>query len=199
LIGSPETIKHSPQVATVFTWKKEKGGKNVYIAGNFNDWKEKIQMNESHGDFTTIQTLAPGTYQYRYVVDGKWATDPESPLITDINGETYNLLEIKRPEETILLKRIASTPPGLYNQDQTLPQVKTQSDSPPGLPPHLLRALLNTEPHSIDPTVLPLPHHVMLNHLYSFPRQEEKMMIMGVTQRYKEKFLTTVYYKPLET
>lgn len=49
-----------------------------------------------------------------------------------------------------------------------------------------------------DPTLLPLPHHVMLNHLYSVTRKEEKTVILGITQRYKSKFVTTVLYKPSE-
>lgn len=38
----------------------------------------------------------------------------------------------------------------------------------------------------------------MLNHLYSVTRKEEKTVILGITQRYKSKFVTTVLYKPVE-
>jgi hypothetical protein len=88
------------------------------------------------------------------------------------------------------------SPPGSYEQ---LPfDESTIKNSPPSLPPHLLRALLNTAPPTEDPSTLPLPHHVMLNHLYSLPRRNEKMMIVGITQRYKQKFVTTVLYKALD-
>jgi len=122
-----------------------------------------------------------------------------------VTGEVQNVIEIKsKTEPAFMMKRVASSPPGAYGQEigigfgshpKTSPQ---QPDSPPGLPPHLLRALLNTEPLERDPTLLPLPHHVMLNHFYSLPRKEDKMFILGVTQRYKEKFVTTVFYKPLD-
>ncbi len=38
----------------------------------------------------------------------------------------------------------------------------------------------------------------LLSKLYRIPRIEEKMLIVGVTSRYKSKFVTTVFYQPLE-
>lgn len=195
----------------VFSWTH--GGKNVYVAGNFNSWKEKIQMRQSHNDFTVIQTLPPGIYHYRFVVDGKWQTDPNQPTFTDSNGEISNVIEVKeqKKEDTIFHKKcknfvsfrensfsklvVNQSPPGSYGQ---LAFDDTDTSEPPSLPPHLMRALLNTATPKSDPTQLPLPHHVMLNHLYSLPRKEDNMMIVGITHRYKQKFVTTVFYKPVE-
>jgi len=185
-------------VPTVFAWNK--GGKNVFLAGNFNEWKEKIQMKQSRNDFFSIQNLAPGIYEYRFIVDGKWEVDPTQPFITDNSGTTSNFVEVKPPDQqndSLASKPVVhSSPPGEYGH--FLYNDSTFSDSPPGLPPHLLRALLNTAPPHADPQLLPLPHHVMLNHLYRIPRIEEKMLIVGVTSRYKSKFVTTVFYQPLE-
>jgi len=185
-------------VPTVFAWNK--GGKNVFLAGNFNEWKEKIQMKQSRNDFSTIQNLAPGIYQYRFIVDGKWEVDPTQPFVTDNSGTTSNFVEVKPPDQqndSLSSKPVVQlSPPGEYGH--FLYNDSTFSDSPPALPPHLLRALLNTAPPHADPQVLPLPHHVMLNHLYRIPRIEEKMLIVGVTSRYKSKFVTTVFYQPLE-
>jgi len=191
------SLQETAQFPTVFSWNH--GGQDVYLIGTFTNWKEKISMKQSHNDFTCIQTLEPGTYYYRYIVDGKWQTDPSQPMITDMNGEVNNVIEIKeqKKEDTIFAKKFVSpSPPGTYgNYFEDL----SDKQSPPSLPPHLLRALLNTAPPSADPTLLPLPHHVMLNHLYSLPRKDEKMMIVGFTQRYKQKFVTTVFYKALDT
>jgi 5'-AMP-activated protein kinase regulatory beta subunit len=105
---------------------------------------------------------------------------------------------------------VSGTPPGDYSQSDNLSEPTIQmwnKNSPPSLPPHLQRALLNTKPTSgfeKDPTVLPLPHHVMLNHLYSVRREDKGHMTLGVTIRYLRKqddiprFITTVLYKPLE-
>ncbi|CAM9786827.1 unnamed protein product, partial [Chrysoparadoxa australica] len=64
---------------------------------------------------------------------------------------------------------------------------------PPPLPPHLRRIILNKNPPVSDPSALPVPQHVALNHLYC-TAIKDGMMVLGMTQRYKHKFVTTVYY-----
>ena len=61
---------------------------DVRIAGDFNGWvpdKGVRSMIEAEGTsrvWTKILQLPPGTYQYRYVVDGEWREDPENPEVT---------------------------------------------------------------------------------------------------------------------
>ena len=61
---------------------------DVRIAGDFNGWvpdKGVRSLIEAQGDgrvWTKILQLPPGTYQYRYVVDGEWREDPENPELT---------------------------------------------------------------------------------------------------------------------
>ncbi|KAK5584215.1 hypothetical protein RB653_005823 [Dictyostelium firmibasis] len=183
-------------VPTVFTWSG--GGKDVYVSGSFNNWKEKIPLSRSEKDFTLIYNLAPGVHQYKYIVDGKWIHSTEQPVAADIKGNLLNFIEVKNkdPSNDLNTLKLSSTPPGSYSR--TIPEEEVQKIPPPSLPPHLRRALLNTQPSTEDPTLLPLPHHVMLNHLYSLPRKN-KVSILGVTHRYKTKFVTTVLYKPNES
>ena len=55
---------------------------DVRIAGDFNGWvpdKGVRSVIESEGQtrvWTKVLHLPPGTYQYRYVVDGEWCEDP---------------------------------------------------------------------------------------------------------------------------
>jgi len=44
-----------------------------------------------------------------------------------------------------------------------------------------------------DAAALATPSHVALNHLYC-TAIKDGMMVLGVTQRYTEKFVTTIYY-----
>ncbi len=72
------------------------------------------------------------------------------------------------------------------------------------MPPHLYRALLNSAPISReDPVLLPLPHHVMINHTYILSRPKNDDMqsveVLGATHRYKTKFVTTVMYRPAQS
>jgi chromosome partitioning protein len=58
---------------------------DVRIAGDFNGWvpdRGVRSLIASEGDtrvWTKVLTLEPGTYQYRYVVDGEWQEDPTNP------------------------------------------------------------------------------------------------------------------------
>lgn len=65
----------------VFNFKPEGAPKQVFLAGNFNDWKPsdpKFLMKNDGGDgmWSITIKLAPGTYQYKYVADGQWTQDP---------------------------------------------------------------------------------------------------------------------------
>jgi hypothetical protein len=63
---------------------------DVRIAGDFNGWvpdKGVRSLIESDGPvrvWTKILKLSPGTYQYRYIVDGEWREGPEGPESTGI-------------------------------------------------------------------------------------------------------------------
>ena len=64
---------------------RDPAASDVRIAGDFNGWvpdKGVRSLIESDGEtrvWTKILRLPPGTYQYRYVVDGEWRDDPENP------------------------------------------------------------------------------------------------------------------------
>lgn len=58
---------------------------DVRIAGDFNGWvpdrgvRSLIASEGQTRVWTKVLTLEPGTYQYRYVVDGEWREDPANP------------------------------------------------------------------------------------------------------------------------
>lgn len=70
----------------VFNFKPDgtSKGKKIYLAGNFNDWKpdnpQYLMTDDGSGTFSITVKLPPGTYQYKYVLDGTtWVKDPYSP------------------------------------------------------------------------------------------------------------------------
>lgn len=77
----------------------------------------------------------------------------------------------------------------------TMPDLDEYTKEPPPLPPHLRHIILNKPPQLSDTAALPVPQHVALNHLYC-TAIKDNMMVLGITQRYKTKFVTTVYYSP---
>jgi chromosome partitioning protein len=58
---------------------------DVRIAGDFNGWvpdKDVRSTTSTEGDtrvWRKVLRIPPGTYEYRYVVDGEWRADPENP------------------------------------------------------------------------------------------------------------------------
>ncbi len=67
-----------------FKYKPKTEAKNVYVAGSFNGWRPTGQAMEgpdANGAFSASIDLAPGNYEYRFVVDGMtWHSDPGNPV-----------------------------------------------------------------------------------------------------------------------
>lgn len=56
-------------------------GKTVYLAGCFNQWNptgKKMLDKKNEGVYTASVKLAPGRYEYKFVIDGTWCADPEN-------------------------------------------------------------------------------------------------------------------------
>ena len=58
--------------------------KRVNLVGDFNDWSptaDPMSDDNADGEWTLFYPLRPGTYAYKFVVDGKtWIADPWNPL-----------------------------------------------------------------------------------------------------------------------
>lgn len=52
---------------------------SVYVAGSFNGWDQKKTplRKDGNGWKATLQ-LAPGRYEYKFIVDGQWVCDPRA-------------------------------------------------------------------------------------------------------------------------
>lgn len=51
--------------------------KRVFLAGSFNDWKEReLAFKKTSSGWELPLYLADGTHTYRFIVDGNWITDP---------------------------------------------------------------------------------------------------------------------------
>mmetsp|Transcript_36843 Transcript_36843/g.92338 ORF Transcript_36843/g.92338 Transcript_36843/m.92338 type:complete len:260 (-) Transcript_36843:232-1011(-) len=197
-VSPTNSVESKTAVPMVFTWQH--GGEEVYVTGTFNNWQERIPLHKSEKDFTLIFDLQPGTYQYKFIVDGKWKHALDQAVTMDAIGNVNNYLEVKKPDTLTGDAPLSSSPHGTYGHVNPRREYY-QGKVPPSMPPHLLHALLNTQPQPDDPSLLPLPHHVMINHLYSAhgSSADAEVEIFGVTHRYREKFITTVFYHPSPT
>lgn len=70
-------------------------GDVVEVAGSFNGWHHRIEMDlqqstsaidldgsRSSRCWSTMLWLYPGVYEIKFVVDGKWITDPQRESVT---------------------------------------------------------------------------------------------------------------------
>ncbi len=174
----------------------------MFVSGDWDNFASKRQLVRSKSAHTVVLEVPPGPHRFRFEVDGRWAADTAKPLSANVRGEQFNLITAEEIGEFAAAPSEAScSPPGDYSQDVRDPPPsaraakKKNPNEPPMLPPHLLRALLNTAPNSANPLLLPLPHHVMLNHLYiNRAREKDAVSIYGITCRCRSKFVTTVLY-----
>ncbi|KAK6645418.1 hypothetical protein RUM43_001695 [Polyplax serrata] len=186
---------------TVFKW--DGGGRQVYICGTFNDWKTNLPMVKSHGDFVTIIDLPEGEHEYKFYVDGVWKHDPKVKLKDSTSGTKHNLITVKGSDFEVFqaLANDSENNSGdlqsEYSQEIPSNVSWEKVSGPPILPPHLLQVILNKDtPLSCEPTLLPEPNHVMLNHLYALSIKDD-VMVLSATHRYRKKYVTTLLYKPI--
>lgn len=56
-------------------------GASVCLAGTFNNWdpqSKKLTEKKEAGTFATSLMLPPGTYEYKFVINGTWCVDPNN-------------------------------------------------------------------------------------------------------------------------
>ena len=73
--------------------------KEVYLAGEFNNWKldESSRMEKNNGSWTKRLNLDSGKYRYRFVIDGNWSQDLANPLAQLNSYGTFDsLLEVSK-------------------------------------------------------------------------------------------------------
>jgi len=53
--------------------------RSVAVGGDFNNWNPKtaVAKSDKNGTWKIKLNLAPGKYQYKFLVDGQWQNDPK--------------------------------------------------------------------------------------------------------------------------
>ena len=74
------------------------GAKEVYLAGEFNDWStQSLPMKkDKDGDWKTKVKLAPGCYEYKLVADNAWVEDlPDSETVFNPFGTKNFVISVQ--------------------------------------------------------------------------------------------------------
>jgi 1,4-alpha-glucan branching enzyme len=78
---------------------RAEAGKSVYLSGSFNQWDptgKKMLDKKKEGIYTTTIKLAPGEYQYKFVIDGTWCADPEcADWVQNDHGTLNSVITVK--------------------------------------------------------------------------------------------------------
>jgi len=83
--------KWSSVIHTIVFDAKGVDYKDVLVAGSFNGWStSKNPMQLKDGVWTVDLVLAPGSYQYKLVLDGNWVLDPANSTKMSNNLGDYN-------------------------------------------------------------------------------------------------------------
>ena len=77
---------------------KDAPGKEVFVAGTFNNWQpeRKLEDRKGIGTYRGRLLLLPGEYQYKFLVGGEWRSDPENPnFVPNEFGSLNSVLIVK--------------------------------------------------------------------------------------------------------
>ena len=67
------------------------------LVGDFNSWdvKKHSMKRDDKGMWIKSITLAPGRYEYKFVVDGEWQNDPSNDqMVENSFGSHNNILTV---------------------------------------------------------------------------------------------------------
>jgi hypothetical protein len=90
----------------LFKLKDFENAKQVIVSGSFNGWKEdELLMNKTSDGWELPYTLGAGNYEYKFIVDKKWITDPANPMSSPASGNSFLIID---PNYTFRLKGFVS-------------------------------------------------------------------------------------------
>jgi 1,4-alpha-glucan branching enzyme len=84
-LEAEEQLKQPAQRDIVFTLEAPEDAM-VQIAGDFNNWvPESLHLTQSMARpvWHKVIPLKPGTYEYKYLIDGRWISDPANDKVVD--------------------------------------------------------------------------------------------------------------------
>ena len=101
------SVAYAADVEVTFTCRPDGSPGAVYIAGSFNSWSpEQDLMKDDDGDgvYEITLKLAPGQYEYKFVIDGSWQEDAAATASTDDgHGGKNSVVDITAGEDAIVV------------------------------------------------------------------------------------------------
>lgn len=78
----------------VFVWTMRAAEQDVLLVGSFSQWNP-LPMTRRGAHFETSVALAPGEYQYKFIVDRQWQNDPAAThAVPNAFGTTNSVVSV---------------------------------------------------------------------------------------------------------
>ncbi|GIW22732.1 MAG: hypothetical protein KatS3mg068_1739 [Candidatus Sericytochromatia bacterium] len=88
-------IKNNHNLVDVLFKLENNNYKNVYIAGDFNNWLHNdLKMFLDNNIWKMYIKLKPGKYQYKFIVDNNWILDPKAEITYTPNGNINSVINV---------------------------------------------------------------------------------------------------------
>lgn len=95
--SAPKATKKSavkkPALKSVTFTVHAEAGQEVKLAGSFTDWEtkaKKMTFKKCNGVYSATVKLAPGEYQYKFIIGDKWTTDDQNTEFVPNDKGTFN-------------------------------------------------------------------------------------------------------------
>lgn len=93
---------HPPAADGIVFTLTRADARDVSLAGTFNRWdpaRHRLAGPDRDGRWTITLPLAPGRYEYQFVVNGAaWMPDPAAPSVDDGLGGRNSVLTVPAPD-----------------------------------------------------------------------------------------------------
>ncbi|WCT10511.1 hypothetical protein [Mucilaginibacter jinjuensis] len=91
----------------------------VYLTGGFNNWDaDMLPLTKTATGWVLTYVIPAGNYQYKFVVDDQFITDPANPHQITVDGKTNSYVSV-RPNHTFVLKGYANAHTVRFMSDYT--------------------------------------------------------------------------------
>ncbi len=85
--------------------------RTVALAGEFNHWQAQPMSKQPDGTWSLTIPLAPGTYGYKFLVNGsEWLFDPNNPSRKTVDGIENSAIEISSSDDRLPASSATASP-----------------------------------------------------------------------------------------
>lgn len=194
-------LPHENGIPTLIAWNF--GGNDVSVEGSWDSWTSRKTLQRSGKDHCILMVLPSGIYHYKFIVDGQQRYIPDLPFVADEMGHVCNVLDVHDyvPENPENAAEFEAPPSPTSSYGVSFPGEEDFAKEPVSVPPQLHQTAFGAQNlgDNGSSSSTPSPQHVVLNHLFiEKGRSSPSVVALGLTHRYRSKYVTVVVYKPVK-